>query len=127
MQNYLLIAAGAALGGVGRYWLSGVVQNLLPAGFPFGTLAVNVLGSFILGLIMFGMEAEIMILPEYRLFWAVGMCGALTTFSTFSFETLQLIRDAEFLAAGMNILLNVILTLAALGVALGLVRKFMGG
>ncbi|MBD3275670.1 MAG: fluoride efflux transporter CrcB [Candidatus Marinimicrobia bacterium] len=127
MLNYLFVGLGAAVGGIGRYWLSGVVQNLLPLGFPYGTLTVNLLGSFILGLIMFTVEAEVIIRPEYRLFWTVGMCGALTTFSTFSFETLQLIRDAEFVAAGLNVLLNVILTLAALIVALGLVRKFMGG
>jgi CrcB protein len=86
-----------------------------------------VLGSFILGSIMFSMEAEVMLQPEYRLFWTVGLCGALTTFSTFSFETLQLIRDAEFIAAGLNVLLNMILTLVALIVALVIVRKYIGG
>lgn len=127
MVNYMFVGLGAALGGIGRYWLSGLVQNMLPSGFPFGTLSVNVIGSFILGMIMFTVEAEVFIRPEYRLFWAVGMCGALTTFSTFSFETLQLVRDAEFAAAGLNVLLNVVLTLVALILALGLVRKFIGG
>jgi CrcB protein len=127
MLNYLFVGLGAAIGGIVRYWLSGVVQNLLPVGFPYGTLTVNVLGSFILGSIMFSMEAEVMLQPEYRLFWTVGLCGALTTFSTFSFETLQLIRDAEFIAAGLNVLLNMILTLVALIVALVIVRKYIGG
>ncbi len=113
MTNYLLVAAGSALGGVIRYWLSNYVYNWLPAIFPFGTLTVNFLGSFIIGILIFGFDDRGLISAEVRLLLTVGFCGGFTTFSTFSLETVNLIRNSEYLLAALNIIASVALTLAA--------------
>lgn len=126
MRNYLIVALGAGLGGSARYWISKMVQNVFPPNFPYGTLAVNLLGSFLLGLIMYMFDADVLIRPETRLFFAVGFCGALTTFSTFSFETMNLLRDAEFFLASANIILNVILTLLGIGLAFIISKNLLG-
>lgn len=113
MNIYLSVFLGAGLGGVARYWLSGVVQRYTGAIFPFGTLAVNLLGSFILGIVIFHLSEKELIGKEMRFFLTVGFCGGLTTFSTFSLETFNLLRDREFLLAGGNMLLNILVTIAA--------------
>lgn len=113
MFNYLLIAAGAALGGVFRFWISGYVHRFLPAYFPYGTLTVNVLGSFALGFIIFFLDEKKIISPELKIFLTIGFCGGFTTFSTFAFETVNLLKETELFFAFTNILLNVILTLGA--------------
>jgi CrcB protein len=79
--------------------------------FPFGTLAVNLIGSFILGMMIFGLDEKELISPSMKLFIGIGFCGGFTTFSTFSLETFNLLKDAEFLFAGMNIAANVLLTI----------------
>lgn len=108
---------GAGFGGGFRYWLSSFVQKYFLPYFPFGTLAVNLIGSFILGLMIFGLDEKELISPSVKLFIGIGFCGGFTTFSTFSFETFNLIRDAEFLFAGLNILASVLLTLAGVYIA----------
>jgi len=113
MRSYLLVAVGAAFGGTLRYWISGVVQRLLPFGLPVGTLTVNVLGSFTLGFLIFYFDTLELLPPPAKLILTVGFCGGFTTFSTFSFETMNLLRDSEYLLAIMNIGLNIFLTLAA--------------
>lgn len=113
MYNYLLIAAGAALGGVFRFWISASVHRYLPANFPYGTLTVNVLGSFALGFIIFFLDTKKIISPELKIFLTIGFCGGFTTFSTFAFETLNLLKETELFFALINILLNVIATLGA--------------
>ena len=109
-MNYLVVFIGAGLGGVFRYILSYFIQKQFPPYFPFGTFAVNLLGSFILGLMIFGLDEKDLINPSLKLFIGIGLCGGFTTFSTFSFETFNLLRDSEFLFAGLNILANVLLT-----------------
>jgi len=108
---------GSGLGGGFRYWISSFVQKQFPPYFPLGTLAVNLIGSFILGLMIFGLDEKGLISPSVKLFIGIGFCGGFTTFSTFSFETFNLIRDAEFLFAGLNILANVLLTLIGVYIA----------
>ena len=115
MQTYLLIALGSALGGVARYWCGLVSVRLWPIAFPWGTLVINVAGSFIIGL--FGALTD----PagrypapvNLRLFVMVGICGGYTTFSAFSLQTLTLARDGQTLGAGLNIVLSVVLCLVA--------------
>jgi CrcB protein len=102
-----LIAVFGALGCLLRHALSGWVYGALGRGFPYGTLAVNVVGSFLIGLVMeLGLRSTA--LPvALRTGLAIGLLGGLTTFSTFSYETFKLLEDGELLAAGINVLASV--------------------
>ncbi len=115
MQAYVLITIGSALGGIARYWCSGLVASAFGGTFPFGTLVVNVLGSFIIGFTntFTGPDGRLLVAPDTRLFIMVGFCGGYTTFSSFSLQTLALIQDGEWLYAGANIAFSVVLCLAS--------------
>lgn len=117
MQNYFFVFVGAGIGGMLRYWGSNYVYKFLPPTFPYGTLAVNVVGSFILGLIIYFLDSNQLINQQVRIFLTIGICGGLTTFSTFSFETINFLKEREYLIAGGNIILNVFLTLVAIFIA----------
>jgi CrcB protein len=117
LQNYIIVFFGAGIGGIVRYWGSNFVYKFLPATFPYGTLFVNFLGSFIIGMVMYYLDYNELISVETRIFLTTGFCGGLTTFSTFSYETINLFREKEFLYGGLNILTNVISTLFALFIA----------
>lgn len=108
---------GSGLGGMLRYWMSSFVYKFLPEDFPYGTLSVNLLGSFLIGMFMFYLNDNELISVEMRIFLTTGFCGGLTTFSTFSYETINLLKDKEFFGAGINILANILLTLVALFLA----------
>lgn len=112
MQNYIIVFTGAGLGGILRYWLSGFVYKFLPANFPYGTLAINFIGSFIIGFVIFGLYDKELVSQDIRLFLTIGFCGGFTTFSTFSLETFNLLKNSEFLFASLNIFLSVFLCLA---------------
>lgn len=127
MKNFYFVAIGAALGGTSRYWISGLVQRLLPSGFPAGTLVVNILASFILGFLIFFFESRSLLSPGVRLLLTTGFCGGFSTFSTFSYETVTLLRDSEYLYAGLNIGLNIVLTLGAVILAYILSKALIGG
>lgn len=109
--------AGAALGGLLRYVVADLVQRNAKIIFPLGTLSVNVVGSFLLGFIIFFLGEREIISAEMRLFLTVGICGGFTTFSTFSYETLALLQESEFLYASVNIVLNVVISLIAIYLA----------
>ena len=113
MEVYLWIALGSALGGVGRYWCSGIVARGFGETFPWGTLLVNVLGSFIIGFFgtLTGPDGRLLVGTTARQFVMVGLCGGYTTFSSFSLQTLNLVRDGEWGRAGANIMLSVLLCL----------------
>jgi fluoride exporter len=113
MNHYLAVAIGGCLGSVARYWLSGVVYRLSGSGFPYGTLAVNVLGCFLLGAVMSLVEYRQMFGPSLRVFLTIGVMGGFTTFSTFGFETFALLRDQEYAAAIGNVAANVVVGLIA--------------
>jgi CrcB protein len=117
MINYLVVSFGAALGGGLRYWFSGFVYKFIPATFPYGTLIINVIGSFILGVVMFYLNEKELISHEVRLFLTVGFCGGFTTFSTFSYETINLIKDAQYMGAALNVILSVALSLLGIFLA----------
>ena len=116
-MKFLIVAIGAGFGGSARYWLSNLISKLLPVFFPYGTLAVNVIGSIILGILIFGFEEKGNLSLTLKLFLGVGFCGGFTTFSTFSLETFSLIKNTEFLLAGLNVFGNVIITI--FGIYLG--------
>ena len=113
-MEFVIVAVGAGLGGGLRYWISEYISRIYPVIFPYGTLAVNLLGSIILGALIFGFHEKGNLSSSMKLFIGVGFCGGLTTFSTFSIETFHLIKSTEFLFASLNILLNVSLTIAGI-------------
>jgi CrcB protein len=125
MLNYILVSAGAAIGGALRYGISSYIHKNQSIIFPYGTLIVNVLGSFVLGIIMFYLSEKDFIGSEFRLFLTVGLCGGFTTFSTFSYETLMLFRDSEIGLAFYNIALNLVLSLLGIYLAY-LISKMIG-
>lgn len=111
MKTAATIAIFCAGGGLSRYYLSGWVYSLLGRTFPYGTFAVNVIGSYCIGLIMeLGLRSTI--IPDtLRLGLTVGFMGGLTTFSTFSYETFTLLEDGQFALAFINILASVLVCL----------------
>jgi len=107
LTQLIAIAAGGAVGALFRFWVSTGVYSLLGRSFPFGTLAVNVLGSLAMGFLYVLLLDRMSVTPELRAGLLVGLLGAFTTFSTFSIETLNLIEQADFFKAGLNMLLSV--------------------
>lgn len=125
LQLIAAVAAGGALGAVGRYLAVGQVAQWLGHGWPFGTLAVNVVGSFAMGLLIELSALAWSPSPELRAFIGVGFLGAFTTFSTFSMETVLLYERGAFLACTAYILASVVLSVGAFFAALVLVRTLL--
>ena len=123
MTQLLAIAAGGSIGAVLRYLASSGVHLWLGRGFPYGTLLVNVLGSFIMGLLYELFLQRISVSDEIRALLLVGVLGAFTTFSTFSMETISLIEQGDLSKAVLNVLLSVILCLSAAWFGLFVVRQ----
>lgn len=124
MITYLYIAVGSALGGMARFACSSLAARAFGETFPWGTLIVNVVGSFVIGLFtaLTGPDGRLVTSPDARLFVTVGVCGGYTTFSSFSLQTLSLMRSGEFGAAGVNVALSLALCLLTvwLGFAAGM-------
>lgn len=112
MNQLLLIGLGGALGAISRYGLSSLVYGITGRGFPWGTLVVNILGSFFMGLLSVWLIERIAS-TELRALLIVGFLGALTTFSTFSIETLALLEEGALTRAFANVLTSVIVCVAA--------------
>ena len=117
----LAIALGGSLGALLRYGVSGLAYKWLEGIFPYGTLAVNVLGSFLIGF-FWPIFQKTTLSPEWRAFVLIGTLGAFTTFSTFSLETLQLLQDGEWKLSMLNLALNTILALLAVFLGFWLAR-----
>jgi CrcB protein len=115
------VALGSAIGGVARYLLGGFIQRDATT-FPWGTLVVNVSGSFLLGLLMrYAVAAPIR--AETRAFLTIGLCGGFTTFSTFSYEAVSLLRDGQWLRAGTYVGASVMLSLVAVLAGFAVARQ----
>lgn len=107
LKIYLMIAAGGASGACLRFFISETMLKLLGRGFPFGTLAVNILGSLLMGVLYGLIEREIITVSPAKSLIGIGFLGALTTFSTFSMDSLLLLQQGHFLKMALNIVLNV--------------------
>jgi CrcB protein len=115
MPIYGWIALGSALGGVARYWCSGVAARFFGETFPWGTLFVNVTGSLLIGFLatLMGPDGRMFAGSTMRQFVMLGLLGGFTTFSSFSLQTLNLVQDGEMLQAGGNVIGSVLLCLLA--------------
>ena len=112
-----LIGMGGFLGSISRFYLSLAIHRIIPhLSFPLGTLAVNVLGCFLIGLLYGLADTRQFFGDEVRLFLAVGVLGGFTTFSTFGYETLALLRAAEFIWAVLSVLMHLVAGLGAVWV-----------
>ncbi|MFA5516577.1 MAG: fluoride efflux transporter CrcB [Desulfuromonadales bacterium] len=122
MQLFYIGVFGA-LGCLARYFISGWTCTLVGRGLPWGTLGVNVAGSFLLGLLMEGSLRSSLLSPEVRIGLSVGFMGGFTTFSTFSYETFRLLEEGNYLHAGANVMLNVLICLAFVVLGIGVARQ----
>ncbi|RMD92885.1 MAG: fluoride efflux transporter CrcB [Calditrichaeota bacterium] len=124
MFKIIVVGLGGFLGAISRYIISGFIYRLLGDRFPYGTLFVNVLGCFLIGLIVTITEERFFVNPTIRIFLTVGLLGAFTTFSTFGYETIELIRQGSHFAALANVIYSVLNGLAAVYVGMVIGRLF---
>ena len=117
----LFVGAGGFFGAISRFLIATSVQKFSGSFFPLGTLSVNVLGSFIIGLAAMFFAQSVQ--PEYKAFVVTGFLGALTTFSTFSLENVNMLQDGEFTSFGINVILNVTLSITATLLAVMLFKR----
>jgi fluoride exporter len=123
MRIILLIGAGGFIGTIARYLLQQVVSKMMPVIFPFGTLAVNLIGCFLIGILYAMSERWNILTPEWRLFLTTGFCGGFTTFSTFTYEAYGLLREDQYLYVSLYIGISVLAGLAATFLAILLIRS----
>ncbi len=108
VKNYLFVFVGGGVGASARYWLSGAVYRFVPADFPYGNLVVNILGCLLIGILMSGLQERFVFTPSLRVFLTIGILGGFTTFSSFSYETVALMRDGETVGAAINVVSSVL-------------------
>jgi CrcB protein len=123
MIQVLAIAGGGAIGALLRFWVSGWVYAVAGRAFPYGTLAVNVLGSLAIGFLYVWLLERVAGGVAWRAFLLIGLLGAFTTFSTFSLETLNLIEAGQLGRAVANMLLSVVLCVAAASIGVLIARQ----
>ena len=111
MSKLLFIAIGGAIGALLRYAISGIAYKYLGSGFPWGTLCVNLIGAFAIG-ILWGLSEKTAVSSEFRTFAFIGIIGSFTTFSTYGLETFNLFRDGEIKLALANVLITNVLGIA---------------
>jgi len=120
--DVLTISVGAVFGANARYILSRFAARLLGPVFPYGTLIINVLGSFIAGFFIVWTTERVLVDPRWRLMVVVGFCGGFTTFSSFAFETMAYFEQGQWMLMATNVLANNLLCLAAALAGMGLAR-----
>lgn len=109
----LIIGTGGFVGSISRYLAQQLIQERFDSSFPLGTLAVNILGSFIIGVVYALSEKGDILSPEWRLFLAVGLCGGFTTFSSFAYENFQMMKMEQFFFAALYMGLSLFLGILA--------------
>ncbi len=124
-MNWIAVAVGGALGAMARYGVSTVIVDASSNRFPYATLSVNVLGSFLMGVLFVVIVEKAMLPPEMRTLLMIGFLGALTTFSTFSLDALGLWQNGHLFMALLYALGTVVLCLAAISIAVWLTRLFL--
>jgi fluoride exporter len=125
--RYLLVAVGGALGSMARYWVGGLAPRLFGEGFPYGTLVVNVVGSFLISAVM-GVSLNTTAIPVHlRIFLTTGIMGGFTTYSAFNYETLALLQQRLWVTGGLNIAVTLLGCLLAGLLGLFLARLLVGG
>lgn len=122
MKDILVISIGAIVGANARWILSRYAARLIGPAFPYGTLFINVTGSFIVGFFMAWTAERVLIDPRWRLLIVVGFCGAFTTFSSFAFETMSFFEHGQWLLMWTNFLSNNLLCLGAALAGMALAR-----
>jgi CrcB protein len=127
MNHALIIFVGAGVGGLLRYWIGGAIQNASGGAFPLGTLVVNVSGCLAIGFLAAAFTGPWLVREEVRQGIIIGVLGGYTTFSSFGRETLALLQDRQWLAAGANVLLSNLLGLMAVWIGWMLAGKLLGG
>ena len=109
----MFIGIGSFIGGICRYLLQQFVQNNYPSSIPYGTLIVNIIGCFVIGIVYELSGRGNLLSPEMRLFLATGICGGFTTFSSFAYENVSMVLDGEFLYPLLYILMSVVIGFGA--------------
>ncbi len=123
MRLYALVAVGGAIGSAGRFWLAGAVARLTGPAFPWGTVLINILGSCLIGwLAGISIHGRVADAAGLRAFAMAGVCGGFTTFSSFSLQTLELLREGQPGQAAANAIGSVVLCVAATALGLWLAR-----
>ena len=122
MLDFLVISLGAIVGANLRYWMSRSAVRLLGPVFPYGTLSINVLGSFVLGFFLVWTSERVLVDPRWRLLIAVGFCGGYTTFSSYAYETMAFFEQGQWTLMAMNFLANNLLACAAVVGGMALAR-----
>ena len=112
-RSLLLIGVGSCIGGISRYIVQEFVQKHYPSSIPLGTLSVNIIGCFIIGVVYALASKGNILSPELRLFLAPGLCGGFTTFSSFAYENISLMQDGEFFYTSQYVLLSILFGFAS--------------
>ena len=122
MLDFLAISLGAIIGANARYWISRYAAKLIGPVFPYGTLIINVAGSFVVGFFLIWTTERVIADPRWRLFVVVGFCGGLTTFSSYAYESMAYFEQGQWALMATNILTNNLLSLLAALAGMGLAR-----
>ena len=122
MLDFLAISLGAIVGANLRYWMSRYAVRLLGPVFPYGTLSINVLGSFVLGFFLVWTTERVMVDPRWRLLIAVGFCGGYTTFSSYAYETMAFLEQGQWTLMAANFVANNLLACLAVLAGMALAR-----
>ncbi len=125
LPTVLAIGAGATIGASVRYYLTQFMHTTMGSGFPYGTLSANIIGSFLAGILVVVVIEKSALHEAYRLMLLIGLTGSLTTMSTLSWESVEMISLGHYAQAALNILLNVVLSLTAAGAGVALSRYFL--
>ena len=122
MLDFLAISLGAMVGANLRYWMSRSAVRLLGPVFPYGTLTINVLGSFVLGFFLVWTSERVIVDPRWRLLMAVGFCGGYTTFSSYAYETMAFFQQGQWALLAANFVANNLLACLAVLAGMALAR-----